>query len=448
MRHDSMRARNLALVLGEVARDGPLTRAALAELTGLTKTTVSKLVGDLLDAGMVRESGAVRDGERGRPGVAVSLSGDRVAALGLEINVDYLSVCVMDLTRTVRLRRAQAVDNRDSLPTDVVRDLRILATEAVDEAATEGLAVCGAVLAVPGAVDPGGLVHNAPNLGWRDVRPAVMLDLPMPVTVDNEANLAALGELWFGSGGPDFLYVSGEIGIGAGLVFGGRVFRGTQGFAGELGHVVVDPDGPACRCGGRGCLERYAGQDALLHATTPDEAPPPDGVPAGRHRPGDAPPDRHRPDRAQPGLPGDAPPDRHRPGRALPGLPGDAAPGRHRPGGGLEELVARLAAGDGRAVAACEQAGHALGIALTSAVNLVDPGTIVLGGIFAPLFPWLSGPTTAALARIRHVVPRLAVSTAGPDAATLGAAAQVIGQIIADPSAHLPRDPAAPAASR
>ncbi|MBB5130879.1 putative NBD/HSP70 family sugar kinase [Thermocatellispora tengchongensis] len=374
-----MRARNLALVLGEVSRNGPVTRAALAEITGLTKTTVSKLVGDLLESGMVTESPPPADADRsrGRPGVAVRLRGDRVAALGLEINVDYLSVCVMDLTRTVRLRRTQAVDNRDSSSTDVVRNLRDLALQAVDEAAAAGLSVAGAALAVPGPVDPAqGLVHSAPNLGWGDVRPADLLDLPFPVLVDNEANLAALGELWFGSGMPDFLYVSGEIGIGAGLVFGGALFRGTRGFAGELGHVVVDPGGPDCRCGGRGCLERYAGQDALLDAA-------PDGL--------------------------------------------------------LDGLIRRLTAGDTRARAACEQAGRALGTALTSAVHLLDPGTIILGGIFAPLFPWLRGPAAEALRHIRHVVPNFAVAEAGPDAAVLGGAGQVIQQVIADPAGHMPR---------
>ncbi|MFC4898585.1 MarR family transcriptional regulator [Streptosporangium amethystogenes subsp. fukuiense] len=116
VRHDSMRARNLGVVLGEIRRNGPVTRAALAEITGLTKTTVSKMVGDLIEAGMVAESGALRDGERGRPGTAVVLSGRRVAALGLEINVDYLSACVVDLTLAVRLRYSQAVDNRAAPP--------------------------------------------------------------------------------------------------------------------------------------------------------------------------------------------------------------------------------------------------------------------------------------------------------------------------------------------
>ncbi|MGV9773652.1 ROK family protein [Streptosporangium sp. NPDC003464] len=375
VRHDSMRARNLGVVLAEVRRSGPITRAALAEITGLTKTTVSKMVGDLLDAGMVTESGALRDGERGRPGTAVSLSGHRVGALGLEINVDYLSACVVDLTLAVRLRRAQAVDNQGGSPVETMSHLQELAHMVVDEARAEGLVIAGSALAVPGPVD-GGLLHAAPNLGWHDVRVGDLLDFP--VAVENEANLAALGELWFGSGPGDFLHVSGEIGIGAGLVVGGALFRGARGLAGELGHVVVFPDGPACRCGGRGCLEQYAGQEALLRAA------------------------------------------------GLRGVP---------------ELVAALQAGESGALRACERAGQALGVALTSAVHLMDPGTVVLGGVFAPLFRWIHGPAhdtmTARLAGMRHAVPELTVSRLGGDAASLGAAGQVIHRIVADPGAHL-----------
>ncbi|MFC0866338.1 ROK family protein [Sphaerimonospora cavernae] len=379
VRHDAMRARNLALVLGEVDARGSLTRAALSEITGLTKTTVSKLVADLIEAGLVVEAGAVRDGERGRPGMEVRISGERVAAVGLEINVDYLSVRLVDLARSVRLRRTQAVDNRTARPVDVIAALRDLTRGLVDEAVDIGLQVVGGVLAVPGPVDLAtGVVHNAPNLGWREVPVPELLRLPFPVRVENEANLAALGELWFGSGPPDFLYVSGEIGIGAGLVVRGRLFRGARGFAGELGHVVVSPDGPPCRCGARGCLERYAGQDALFTATAAED---------------------------------------------------------------LTELVALLEAGDSRALTACERAGWALGVALSSAVNLVDPDTIVLGGIFARLFPWLAGTVTGMLAarlgQMRGAVPPLVVSQLGTEAAALGAAGQVIQQVIANPTASL-----------
>ncbi|MER6825161.1 ROK family transcriptional regulator [Streptosporangium sp. NPDC000563] len=379
VRHNSMRARNLGVVLSEVRRSGPISRAALAEITGLTKTTVSKMVGDLIEAGMVAESGALRDGERGRPGTAVALSGQRVAALGLEINVDYLSACVVDLTLAVRLRYTQAVDNRSVSPVETLSHLEQLAHRAVDEARAEGLTIAGSTLAVPGPVEDG-LVHTAPNLGWHDVRVSELLNFP--VTLDNEANLAALGERWFGSVPGDFLHVSGEIGIGAGLVVGGTLFRGASGLAGELGHVVVSPEGPACRCGGRGCLEQYAGQDALLRAA------------------------------------------------GLAGVPD-----------GVTTLLGRLQAGEPASLEACERAGQALGVALTSAVHLMDPGTIVLGGVFAPLFPWIRGTThetmTSRLGVMRRAVPELTVSRLGGDAATLGAAGQVIHRVIADPWIHL-----------
>lgn len=373
VRHDSMRARNLAVVLGAIHRSGPHTRAALAEMTGLTKTTVSSLVSDLIEAGAVAEGGAVRGGERGRPGVAVSLSGDRVATLGLEINIDYLAACVVDLTRAVRLRRTRPADNRNSDPVDILGSLRDLVKETTAEAELAGLRVIGAALAVPGTVE-GEVLRNAPHLGWRDVRVPDLVDLPF--AIDNEANLAALGELWFGSRETDFLYVSGEIGIGAGLVVDGTLFRGTFGLAGELGHVVVVPDGLACRCGGRGCLEVYAGQDALLGA-----------------------------------------------------LPS------------VSELVTRLESGEPRALEACGRAGRALGVALTSAVHLLDPGRIVLGGIYAPLFPWLEGPVVEGLGtrlgHMRGTPPALVVSGIGADAAVLGAAGLIIQQVIAEPAQML-----------
>ncbi|MBB4689711.1 ROK family transcriptional regulator [Amycolatopsis jiangsuensis] len=378
VRHDAMRARNLGLVLGEVSRGGPLTRAALAERTGLTKSTVSKLVGDLVEAGFLAETGPTRVGERGRPGVSVALSGARMASLGLEVNVDYLAADVLDLSGAVRFSRRVDRDNRGRAPEVVLRAVQDLAEVALAEARAAGLTVAGAVLAVSGPV-AGGVLASAPNLGWRDVRAAELLDLPVPVALENEANLGALGELWFGAGAPDFLYVSGEIGIGAGLVVGSELFRGARGLSGELGHVLVSATGPDCRCGARGCLETYAGQEALLAAG------------------------------GQPDLPA---------------------------------LVAALEADDRTALAAADAAAEALGLALTSAVNLLDLDRIVLGGVFGPLFPWLAPPAeavlTARLASLRGSVPVLSSSTLGASAATLGAAGRTIHRILADPADFLP----------
>ncbi|WP_033290623.1 ROK family transcriptional regulator [Amycolatopsis jejuensis] len=369
VRHDAMRACNLALVLGEVHRHGALTRAALAELTGLTKSTVSTLVGSLLDARFVEETGAVRAGERGRPGVEVVLSGARMASLGLEVNVDYLAARVVDFAGVSRVSLRIERDNRGISARSVLTAVRKLASDALAQARDLDLTVAGAVLAVSGPVRDG-VVLSAPNLGWRNVRAD---SLGVPVSVDNEANLAALGELWYGGGGSDFLYVSGEIGIGAGVVVDSALFRGTGG---ELGHVVVSPTGPPCRCGASGCLETYAGQEALLRAA---------GVPT------------------------------------------------------VEALVTALTAG-ASAVAA---AGEALGLALASAVNLLDIDRIVLGGVFGRLFPWLAPPVeavlTARLSALRGSVPELRPSELGDSAATLGAAGRTIHRILADPARFLPR---------
>jgi predicted NBD/HSP70 family sugar kinase len=395
LRHGTMRERNLAVLLGEIARRQPVSRARLADTTGFTKTTVSSLVASLAGAGLVREDGPVRDGERGRPATAVSINGDRVAGLGLEINVDYLAACVLDLGRRIRHRHIVAAGNRGRAPERVIAALTRLAEQAIAAAADQGLSVAGAVVALPGALDlNGGRLRTAPNLGWSDVAAGDLLNaglppLPLPADYDNEANLAALGELWFGDG-PElgsYVHVSGEIGIGAGIIVDGRVFRGAHGFAGELGHVVVDPGGPPCGCGGRGCLEQVAGQEAILRAA---------------------------------------------------GMAGATATSPGSPDGPLSALVGRLEQGDERALAAVRRAGESLGQALATAVNLLDPDTIVLGGIFSGLARWARPAAEAGLAGgagvVRRAAPRITVSRLGGDAAALGAASLVVERVLDDPS--------------
>ncbi len=400
LRHATMRERNLAVVLGEIARRQPVSRARLAQETGFTKTTVSTLVATLGEAGLVKEGGPVRGGERGRPATAVSVNGDRVAGLGLEINVDYLAVCVLDLSRRIRHRRVVAAANRGRDPGHVVEDLTLLAGQAIATAAGQGLSVAGAVVALPGAFDrSSGRLRTAPNLGWTDVAAGELLAaglpaLPLPADHDNEANLAALGELWFGDG-PElgaYVHVSGEIGIGAGIVVDGRVFRGAHGFAGELGHIVVDPSGPPCACGGRGCLEQVAGQEAILRAA---------------------------------------------------GIADATATSPASPDGPLSALVSLLERGDARALSAVRRAGESLGQALAVAVNLLDPDTIVLGGIFSALAPWARPAAEAALAEgagvLRSSPPRVTVSRLGGDAAALGAASLVVERVLSDPGSLVAR---------
>lgn len=247
-------------MLREVVRAEPVSRAAIAGRTGLTRGTVSSLVEELLDAGLLCELAAAR-GATGRPASPLQLNRSGPAGLGVEIGVDHVAACVVDLTGAVRATATAPSEHRDAPPSV---GLAAAARQAERVRAEAGLDVVGAGMALPGLVGADGVLERAPNLpAWSR---AVVPDLlGLPVHVGNEADLAALAELWFGGAPPAFVHVSGGIGVGAGIVLDGRLFRGG-GRAGELGHVVVDPDGPACRCGGRGCLEQVAGQEALLRS--------------------------------------------------------------------------------------------------------------------------------------------------------------------------------------
>ncbi|WP_234326207.1 ROK family transcriptional regulator [Streptomyces sp. NRRL S-495] len=264
-----MRRRNLALVLGAAAEHSPLSRADVAGRVGLTRAAVSSLVDELIGRGALTEAAATASGRVGRPGRALTVSDHGPAGLGLEIGVTHLGACVVDLRGEPRVWRRVDQANAGRPAGQVLAEAAALAAEAQAEAEALGLRVEGRVLAVPGVVPngPAGLVERAPNLGWCGVRLAD--HWPDPETVpepENEADLGALAELWNAEPAETFVHVSAEAGIGAALVIEGRLFRGARGFAGELGHIPVHPDGPDCVCGARGCLEQYAGQEAVLRA--------------------------------------------------------------------------------------------------------------------------------------------------------------------------------------
>jgi predicted NBD/HSP70 family sugar kinase len=371
----TVRQHNRALVLATVADQPRQSRAQLALATGLTRATVSALVDDLLDAGLLAELSPDR-GLRGRPGSPLVLNENGPAGLGVEVNVDYISACVLDLTGEVRGSLTEVVDNRRSTPTVGLRRAIELARRVRADAESDGLTVVGASVGVAGLVGADGMLRRAPNLPrWRAIDLAGTFSdaLELPVTVDNEANLAALAQLWFGRPSlRDFALVSGEIGVGAGVILDGRLYRGVRGHAGELGHVVVDPDGPPCGCGANGCLEQFAGQEALLRAA---------GVVGG------------------------------------------------------DELIRRARAGDDCALTALSDAGRALGIAIAGLINVMDLPAVLLGGLYARLGEWLIEPIRAELGRrvaSREWAPvEVRVAQLGSDAAVRGAAGTVIKAVIA-----------------
>lgn len=373
-----MRRRNLSRVMHTVNAEGPLSRAAVASHIGLTRAAVSTLVDELIRSGLLEELGPERPGRVGRPGSALAVSGRGPAGIGAEVGVDHLAACAVDLRGDVRARAVRHGTNRGRPPGPVLGELTALVRQVVAEADREGLWPAGLAVAVPGLVARDArTVVRAPNLDWHNTDLGALLPGELPLTVDNEANFGGLAELWLGEATPrDFLHVSAEIGIGAAVLVDGQLLRGTRGFAGELGHVPVRPEGPECPCGGRGCLEQYAGEEAVLRAA---------------------------------GL----------------------EPGGDRVG----MLAERAARGDEDVRRALRGAGTALGIALTGAVNLLDPETVVLGGALSGLAPWLLPSLEAELAG-RTAGPACAVSVSrlGPQGPLLGAAHSVVRAVLDDPA--------------
>ena len=393
-RQSSLREHNLALVLGEVAAAGSPSRARIAAATGLTKATVSSLVDTLLEAGLVAEAGVDGGPRVGRPAAALTLSPAGPVGVGVEVNVDEVRACVVDLAGAVLIRERVLGDLR-GLPVAVVLEraagvLRRVAAEAT----AGGRRLAGVGVAVPGLVEAGADgVRVAPNLGWQEVsvlpelRHLAALGTDLPLRLDNEANLAALAELWRGghrdrAGRPldTFVHVSGDVGVGAGLVVHGELLRGRHGFAGELGHVPVPGSDAPCACGARGCLEQVAGQEAIARAA---------------------------------------------------GLP---------PGTSVDVVLARALAGERSALDAVAAAGTALGVVLAGVLNLLDVDVVVLGGGYARLAPWLAPAVTRELrARVLAVGARevtVLPGLLGADAAVLGAAGSVVRAVLAAPARY------------
>lgn len=392
-RQGTLREHNLELVLRYVLDAStvgarPPSRADVAAATGLTRATVSALVDRLVQAGLVAELPPAPAVRAGRPAVPLAAPTRTFAAVGAEVNVDYLGARVVDLSGAVLGERQRTGDYRGSDPRTVLRLLAHLVDELVDEVGATAPAprLVGSALALPGLVDRAtGSLLLAPNLGWREVDVVGLLPGSSvlgehPPQLANEADLAAQAEAdarRTHGGAASFLYVSGEVGIGAALVLDGVRFDGRHGWAGEIGHTVVD---------GERSLEDVAGQDAMLRAAGLD------------------------------------------------------------PHGRADRLEEAAAAGEPRALAALEAAGRGLGVALANAVNLLDVPDVVLGGVYARLADHLRGPALDVLRR-RVVAgpwatPTVEVAVAHELPAMTGGALTVLERVRRAPSSWLVDEPA------
>jgi predicted NBD/HSP70 family sugar kinase len=278
-----LRTANRRRVIETLRTTGSMTRSALARTTGLSRTTISTLLGELIEQGIVAEAdaeagdGGVRRGA-GRPATVVRLDHSAGAAVSIDVGARHLAVAVGDLAHRVLAERWVPLPAAHGAVEGMDRAAE-LARDALAEAGVEKSAVIGAAMGLPAPISqPAGVVASSNILpGWAGVQVAEEMSerLELPVFVENDSNLGALAESAWGAGaGVDQLaYIKAATGIGAGLVQDGKLFRGTTGTAGEIGHTTVAEDGPICRCGNRGCLELYAGGVALLdalHQSHPD----------------------------------------------------------------------------------------------------------------------------------------------------------------------------------
>ncbi|MDI1459811.1 ROK family transcriptional regulator [Catellatospora sp. KI3] len=389
-----VRATNLAVVLRYVRGNAPCSRAEIAAATGLNKATVSSLVADLIDRRLLRETG-LTEHRIGRPATMLMLDGSPYAAIGIEVNADYLTAVAVDLAGTQVLSWRRSFAGLGASPAQAATAIAALGRRAVNRVVKDGRRVLGLTVGVPGLVDSAGVVTLAPNLGWRDVnlRGALIRalgDPDFPVGVDNDANLAVLAESRYGAhaGTRNLVYLTGEVGIGAGIIVDGRLLRGHRGFPGEIGHITIDPGGPACRCGRRGCLEAVAGIAAIVSRVIPEAT--------------------------SDGELTDLQPE-------------------------IDEVVRRARAADPAALQALTEVGHGLGQGVSIVADLLDPEVIVLGGYFVPLAPWLLPAVETELASRRIAPdlggPQVSASILDHGAAATGGAATVLDHV---DEGHLP----------
>ncbi|WP_244872514.1 ROK family transcriptional regulator [Catellatospora sp. TT07R-123] len=389
-----VRATNLAVVLRYVRGNAPCSRAEIAAATGLNKATVSSLVADLIERRLLRETG-LTEHRIGRPATMLMLDGSPYAAIGIEVNADYLTAVAIDLGGTQVLSWRRSFPGLAASPAQAATAIAALGRRAVNRVVKDGRRVLGLTVGVPGLVDADGVVTLARNLGWRDVNLRGALtralgDPDFPVRVDNDANLAVLAESRYGAhaGTGNLVYLTGEVGIGAGIIADGRLLRGHRGFPGEIGHISLDPNGPACPCGRRGCLEAVAGIAAIVSRVIPEAT--------------------------SDGELTDLQPE-------------------------IDEVVRRARANDPAALAALTEVGHGLGQGVSMIADLLDPEVIVLGGYFVPLAPWLLPAVEAELASRRIAPdlgsPQVTASILDHGAAATGGAATVLDHV---DEGHLP----------
>jgi predicted NBD/HSP70 family sugar kinase len=381
-----MRARNSALLLNLIWRERQVSRADLARRTGLSPSTVSAIVGDLERSGLVQSTGEGLS-RGGRRPTLLGFCDDAFALIGVELGASHVLVTLPNLRGKVQAARqsAHAVQGDPEGALALVRDFidDCLRTERVARRRLLGIGV-----AVPSPVHPSTPGRLSPLIlpAWSgyDVQAHLAGAYNVPVFVDNDANLGALSEGWWGAGrnGDDLTYIKVATGLGAGYVIRGEVYRGAGGTAGEIGHLAVDPSGPRCLCGLNGCLTTFIGSQAIRT------------------------------------------------------LARERMTGERGRTPTIADIVKSAKSGDAAARTIVDEVGHYLGIAVAGLVNLMNPAVVVLGGEITAVGDLL-------LDRLRETVraralstlvgeTRLVTSNLGEQAIAVGAATLVLQAALRD----------------
>lgn len=262
---------NKALVLQLIIANEPISRADIAQVSGLHKATVSSLVNDLLEEVLIYESGPGESSGGRRP---VNLHFNNVAgyAIGIDIGVNHVLCVLTDLRGNIIIELNEKV-NRTPFPA-IMSKIQNMVQTLMDQMPASLYGVVGIGVGVPGIVNKSGTILLAPNLGWTNIGLKHELEAlyNVPVLVENEANAGAFGEQQFGVGQnyQNIIYVSAGIGIGVGIILNKELYQGKNGFSGEVGHMIIELNGKPCSCGSRGCWEAYASENALLESANTD----------------------------------------------------------------------------------------------------------------------------------------------------------------------------------
>lgn len=382
---EDVRRHNLGTLLGHLHLSGPLSRAELTARMGLNRSTIAALVAELGTLGAVAEERpAGTQSAAGRPSLVVRPN-EGVQVIAADIGVDRIDVALVGLGGTVVARRHRGRVEDSPSPAAVVEQLLQLIDDVRRDRSAAGGRVVGVGVSVPGVIrQADGCVRFAPNLGWVDEPFGELLSggVDLPVHVGNDADLGVLAEHLRGvaRGYDDVVFIAGEVGVGGGLIVGGHPLLGAGGYAGEVGHMTVRPQGRACRCGARGCWETEIGSSAIARAMGLRE------VSTG-------------------------------------------------------EVIQALRDTQAHAVGSLDDVAHFLGLGLASIVNLVNPRLVIIGGLLREIFPLAGDVVRASLDAAALAAPAeqvvLRVPELGGDAVLIGAAEFAWQTLLDDPAGIL-----------